>query len=247
MHAADRPAWWESILGLVFPPVCQVCHNERASSTESYLGPECRSRIHHIQAPFCGRCGLPFAGAITDEFECSNCREITFHFRYARAVAEAKGPILDVIHQFKYHRALWFRPYLTDLLLSAALPALKNAEAPWSGVVPVPLHPVKQREREFNQAELLAEPLAHALHVPLRTDLVQRLVPTDSQTTLGRTERSTNVHHAFALRPGGLVQSQRLIVVDDVFTTGATTNGVAQVLRDAGAADVVVWAVARGV
>ncbi len=247
MNTANRPSWWESVLGLVFPPVCQICHDERATAAEGYVGSECRRRIRYIRAPYCQRCGLPFAGGVTQEFECSNCRELTLHFTSSRAVAEAKGPILEAIHQFKYQRALWFRPFLTELLLQEALPALRAASAPWHGIVPVPLHPVKQREREFNQAQLLAEPLAESLQIPLRNDLVERITPTESQTTLSRAERSENVQRAFDRRPGVQLQNQRLIVLDDVFTTGATTNGVARVLREAGAAEVVVWAVARGI
>lgn len=247
MTAPNRPVWWESVLGLVFPPVCQICQTERATAAEGYVGAQCRQLVRFIRAPFCQRCGLPFSGAVTQEFECSNCREATLHFTYARAVAEAKGPMLEVIHQFKYSRALWFRPFLDELLLGEAIPILASSAQPWHGVVPVPLHPVKQREREFNQAELIAEPLARRLNLPLLTGLVRRNAPTESQTTLSRAARAENVQRAFAVTPGSRIQNQRLIVVDDVFTTGATSSAVARVLRAAGAAEVVVWAVARGV
>lgn len=247
MIHGEATAWTEGFLGLFFPPVCQICHAERTTAAAGYLGPECRARIRRIHAPFCQRCGLPFAGDVTQQFECSNCRELHLHFTYARAAAEAKGALREVIHQFKYHRALWFRPLLTQLLLDAALPVLRNDSSAWQGVVPVPLHAVKAREREFNQAELLARPLADTLQIPLHTHLIRRITATGTQTTLSREARAVNVHHAFALVPGAQIRGQRLIVVDDVFTTGATTNAVAQVLRAGGAAEVVVWAVARGV
>ena len=241
---ADR---WEGILSLVFPPVCQLCRDERATANEGYVGAECRRQVRLIQAPYCRRCGLPAAGDVTQDFTCGNCRDLEFAFSRARSAAEAKGPMLKAIHQFKYQRALWFRTFLADLLLQAALPELRGSPHAWHGVVPVPLHPVKEREREFNQAELLAEPLARALGVPLRTDLVRRTAATGSQTTLGRMERAENVQRAFTRIPGQDLTGQRWVVVDDVFTTGATTNGVARVLREAGAEEVVVWTVARGV
>lgn len=247
MTAANRPAWWEGVLSLVFPPVCQVCQAERATAEDGYVGTACRNQIRYIRPPFCQRCGLPIAGNANQEFECSNCRDSTLHFSYARAVAEAKGPVREAIHQFKYRRALWFRPFLTELLLHEAVPALELSTLPWQGVVPVPLHPVKQREREFNQAELLAEPLARRLNLPLLTRLIRRITPTESQTTLSREARAENVQRAFEVVPGSEVENKRLIIVDDVFTTGATTSGVARVLRAAGAAEVVVWAVARGI
>ena len=110
----------------------------------------------------------------------------------------------------------------------------------------MPLHRVKQREREFNQAERLAAPLAHALGVPLRTDLVRRREATSSQTSLSRKDRIGNMRTAF--EPAG---SPRIhgswILVDDVLTTGATTDAVAAVLKNLGAEHVVVWAVARAI
>lgn len=247
MSSVGDTGGWEAVLGLVFPPVCQVCHDERATAAEGYVGEACRRQVRIIQPPYCQRCGLPVSGAVTQEFTCSNCRDLPFDFGHARSAAEAKGPVLEAIHQFKYQRALWFRRFLTDLLLDAALPELRASPRTWDGIVPVPLHPVKQREREFNQAEVLAEPLAQALGIPVRTDLVRRRVATGSQTTLGRGERAENVERAFAGVPGPDLAGRRFIVVDDVFTTGATTNGVARVLRGAGAEEVVVWTVARGV
>ncbi len=155
----------------------------------------------------------------------------------------AQGVVLDVIHRFKYGGAVWFEPFLTDLLLREAVPVLSGDS--WSGVVPVPLHPVKRREREFNQAEVLARPLAGALRIPLRTDLVRRVEVTMTQTRLSRTERAENVRRAFAPNPEAGPVHGDWIVVDDVLTTGATTNAVAAVLRDMGASRVVVWSVAR--
>ena len=108
----------------------------------------------------------------------------------------------------------------------------------------MPLHRVKQREREFNQAERLAAPLAQALGVPLETDRVRRREATSSQTSLSREDRIRNMRAAFEpARPLRIRGSW--IIVDDVLTTGATTDGVAAVLKNLGAERVVVWAVAR--
>ena len=117
----------------------------------------------------------------------------------------------------------------------------------WDGVVPVPLHPVREREREFNQAERLGRLLGAALQVPVRKDLVIRTEATSTQTQLSRDERTRNVRRAFAPVPGLSIPNTRWIVVDDVLTTGSTTDAVARVLRSAGAEEVVVWTVARGV
>jgi ComF family protein len=121
------------------------------------------------------------------------------------------------------------------------------SQTQWDGVVPVPLHPVRQREREFNQAERLGRMLADALAVPLRLDLVRRRSATSSQTRLSRNERAENVRNAFEPRVTQRIDGTRWVVVDDVLTTGATTDAVAATLRQLGAAEVVVWTFARGV
>ena len=116
----------------------------------------------------------------------------------------------------------------------------------WDYIVPVPLHHLKQREREFNQAERLARRLGRALKIPVQTNLLKRHVPTRTQTLLSRPERAANVRHAFALGKLRRLGGARIVLVDDVLTTGATTSACARVLRTAGAADVCVWTVARG-
>lgn len=198
-----------------------------------------------VARPFCDQCGLPFDGALTTDFTCGNCQDVDWHFRSARAAVISKGVVREVIHRYKYQRALWFEPFLADLLLRAAVPALAG-EKP-SAIVPVPLHPVKEREREFNQAARLGRHLAAALGIPLNTKMLRRVSFTVTQTKLSRVDRARNMQGAFALKPGAHLAGQRLVLVDDVFTTGATTNACAAILRAAGAAEVCVWTVARGI
>jgi len=112
--------------------------------------------------------------------------------------------------------------------------------------VPVPLHPAKERQREFNQAERLAARLSVATAIPLNPRLLKRVVPTKTQTKLTRQQRAANVRNAFVLRDRKKLNGERIILFDDVFTTGATTSACAKVLRTAGAAEVCVWTVARG-
>jgi ComF family protein len=114
-------------------------------------------------------------------------------------------------------------------------------------IVPVPLHPTKEREREFNQAERLARRLGAAMRIPVNNRLLRRVVPTRTQTQLSRQERLANVRNAFALRGSQRLNGEPIVLVDDVLTTGATTSACAQVLRAAGAGEVCVWTVARGV
>ena len=166
------------------------------------------------------------------------------HFCQARSAVAARGVVLEVIHRYKYDRALWFEPFLADFLVREAGPALKREQ--WDGIVPVPLHAAKKNQREFNQAERLARPLARATGIPLWPKAIKRVTPTRTQTKLSRAERTANVRRAFTLNAGNSFSGQRLVVVDDVLTTGATTSACARVLRAGGAAEVCVWTVARG-
>jgi ComF family protein len=236
--------WLGAALALVYPEGCQICRQHRTQASEGYVCEQCRAQVQFIRHPFCERCGLPYPGEFSSPFECGNCREMAFDFRYARAAVVAKTVVLEAIHRFKYTRALWFEEFLTSLLIQAAAPQLKQAE--WDFIVPVPLHPLKKREREFNQAEILARRLSFATRIPVEVKILKRVVSTTTQTLLSRQKRAINMRGAFATSGQATLEKKRIILLDDILTTGATTNACAQALRRAGAADVCVWTVARG-
>lgn len=237
--------WLEAGLGFLYPPVCQFCKTNRATAKEGYVCRDCWTLVRFIRAPFCDRCGLPFEGDLTTIFECTNCRQMELHFTSARSAVVAKTLVLEAIHRYKYSHSLWFEEFLADLLIREAAPALRGQG--WDYLVPVPLHPLKRREREFNQAELLARRLGAATGIPVHTKLVQRTTATLTQTRLSREERATNMKDAFVVGQAVRLAGQKIVILDDVFTTGATTNACAKALRAAGAGDVCVWTVARGI
>jgi competence protein ComFC len=237
--------WLNAGLGFFYPEACQLCGEARATRAEGYVCAGCRAQARFIMPPFCERCGRPFEGAITTRFECGNCRETELHFRSARSAVVARDKVLDAIHRYKYHRALWFEPFLAGLLIGQAKPELAREQ--WHWIVPIPLHPAKERQREFNQAERLARCLSAATQIPANSRLLRRVLPTRTQTQLNREERFANVRNAFALCPSARLNGERLVLLDDVFTTGATASACARVLRAAGAGDVCVWTVARGI
>ena len=234
----------EAAIGLIYPNVCQLCGAQRATSSEGFVCSRCWQQVRFIKPPYCKRCGLPFQGSLTTTFECTNCREMKLHFRSARSAVSASGAVLEVLHRYKYKRALWFEPFLADLLIREALPELRQEK--WDWIVPVPLHPAKKRQREFNQAERLATFLSAAAAIPMDTTLLKRVSWTETQTRLSREKRAENMRNAFRMRKRTKLNGERILLFDDVFTTGATTNACAQVLLAAGAGEVCVWTVARG-
>jgi competence protein ComFC len=240
-------SWVDAGLGLFYPNVCQICHASPAAAQEGYVCESCWCRpggVIFIKPPFCRLCGLPYEGEITTAFECSNCREMELHFQSARAAVAATGLVLEVVHRYKYHRALWFERFLADLLIRQAAPLLQSTQ--WDLLVPVPLHPLKKREREFNQAERLAQYLSSATRIPVQTGLLKRIEPTKTQTLLTRSERAANVKNAFVMRKDCRLDGERIILLDDILTTGATTSSCAKILRENGSGEVCVWTVARG-
>ena len=237
-------SWLDAGLAFFYPNLCQICGSQRATSSQGFVCADCRDGIRFIRPPFCERCGLPFEGEITQAFECQNCRDLELEFDSARAAVVANGVVRDIVHRYKYDGALWFEPFLAELLLACAKPWLDSSLP--DCLVPVPLHRVKQREREFNQAERLAICLRASTGIPIRTDLIERAQPTRTQTLLTRAERHHNVSRAFRTRTPSNLRGVRCVIVDDVLTTGATTNACARILRRQGAKEVHVWTVARG-
>ncbi|HEY2614073.1 MAG TPA: ComF family protein [Chthoniobacterales bacterium] len=219
---------------LFYPAACAVCASDLERS--EYLCNSCRSRAPRITPPFCAKCSEPFAGAISQEFHCANCAHRTLHFDAAVAVYRSRGLVRKLVHEFKYGRqqhlrhplAAWLGDTLND-------PRLRGRR--FDLIVPVPLHPARERERGFNQAALLAELLAARIAVPLRSAL-DRIRYTTTQTAYDRAERMENLHEAFRLRKNADVRQLRVLLIDDVLTTGSTLSECARVLKGSGAISV---------
>src|SRR6266446_2927866 len=182
-----------AITSLLYPPVCAICRaNIRAGQ---HLCNQCDAKAIRIVAPFCQTCSEPFEGAITGAFTCANCAHRTIHFDAAVAAYRSRGIVRELIHDFKYGRQIYLR-HLVARWLCAALDDPRLRSHRFDVIVPVPLHPARERERGFNQASLLAELLAARVSIPFRY-LLERIRYTTTQTALDRTERMENLHNAF--------------------------------------------------
>jgi ComF family protein len=221
----------EAAVSLLYPPVCAICGDSIRAG--KYLCTECGAKAVRIIAPFCQKCSEPFEGSITGAFTCANCSHRTIHFDAAVAAYRGRGIVRQIIHEFKYGRQIHLR-HVVAHWLRAALDDERLRGQRFDVIVPVPLHPTRQRERGFNQASLIAELLSAQTSIPARP-LLERTRYTTTQTALDRSERMENLHNAFRLRKNGDVRGLRVLLVDDVLTTGSTLNECARVLKRAGA------------
>lgn len=182
--------------------------------------------------------GLDRAGAL-----CGACRRRPPVFAYARAAVRYEDVAREALHAFKFggHRALGAP--LGDLLIEAVEGRLPGGLPDL--LVPVPLHPRRERERGFNQSRLLARRVGRAWGCPVRDDVLVRAVATPSQTTLDGAARRANVRHAFRLRRPELVAGRHIVLVDDILTTGATVSECVRCLGEAGPRTVGILTVAR--
>lgn len=241
---------WLALADLIYPRRCCVCH---VPLEEGWFCTGCAGALPWVEAPYCKVCGEVYDGALTHEFRCSNCSGRRLEFEFAVAACHAEAATRELIHQFKYERRLHLRGALASLMLRILEePRLARENLGEWLLVPVPLHPSREADREYNQSWELCQRLSRLTGIPAAKALV-RTRETEPQAGLHRGERLKNLRGAFAVakarfwRPQADLQGRRILLVDDVFTTGATTNECARVLRrEGGAEKVVVITATRG-
>ena len=233
-----------AILEMLFSRVCEGC-GAAMDEEDGSICWDCQTTIRTVQAPYCERCGDPVAGMVTDAYECVWCRKTAPAFDWARSAVRYDGVARKCLRRFKYGAGFWLLDDLAGWLaaLWRSCPAgIREADM----VVPVPLYARKRRERGYNQAALLASALAVRMGVPFRGNVLRRALPTPSQTRLTAAQRLHNVKGVFSVPWSRRAEGARIVLVDDVMTTGATVNECARTLKAAGAASVMVLTVARG-
>jgi ComF family protein len=197
-----------------------------------------------IEPPFCRQCGYPYRALETFDstFVCAHCTKRKWHFLWARAAYSTEGQVREAVLGFKYGDQYYHYGRLVEWL-TEAFDHHARAEA-WDALVPVPLYHRRRRERGFNQACEIARGLAQKRGLRV-LDCLYRYRETASQTKLDRNARWENMAGAFQMKRGFDVRGLHLLLIDDVFTTGATANACAQVLAKAGAGSLAVLTVAR--
>lgn len=225
-----------SVADLFIPPLCLNCQS-RMEDVSNVICDNCLALIVPVGDSLCPKCGTPM-----DEEHCPACEDTDFRFSFARAPWMFTGPVQMMVHKLKYE--LYMSPvhFLARGMHTAFLsePQYSNAEV----ITCVPLHRTRRRERTFNQSELLGRALSLLTGIAYEEMLLRRYF-THSQTKLTRSERRQNLNGAFSIRSNVSVKGRKVLLVDDVFTTGSTVNEASGALIDAGAAEVMVLTAAR--
>ena len=235
---------FQLLCDLFYPRQCQICASTDRCERFAFLCDSCFEGVSRIQPPWCDRCGLPFPDASTFSGECANCSEITLHFDRALGIVRFNGVARIAIHSLKYSRQTYWTRALQAWFVEGAT-ALSEPED-FDLILPVPLHPWRERNRGFNQAWFLAQSLSKLWKIPTSRNALVRVRATETQTHLDRVERLQNLKDAFKVKTPRDISGKRILLVDDVLTTGATTSECSRVLKKAGAISILVFTLARG-
>lgn len=231
----------------ILPSFCVVCGASTAEETDPWVCSSCWISVEFLLPPVCVQCGTPFPAPVeaigTTNHRCGNCVIRRPRFERARAVGLYESALREVIHTMKYRPVFGLVRPLADLL-SQQFGAHWGDRVP-DALVPVPLHRQRLRRREFDQAQALASELGRQVGIPVWSETLMRHVPTRSQIGLSAVERQRNIRGAFRVGTRRSCKGKSLLLIDDVYTTGATALECARVLRRAGAARVDVYTVAR--
>lgn len=228
----------------VLPVQCTCCNVALNDDPVPFFCRACWDGIEPLRDPCCPCCGRPFVSPYalqhSPDHLCGPCRSDPPAYTRAWSLYSYASPLQEAMRLFKYNKKVALADALGALMSRATI-----EPAHIDMIIPVPLHPTRLRDREYNQSLLLADRVSRARHIPLSYDNLVRIRETAPQTELSRAVRLKNLRRAFAVRRPQDVSGKQILIIDDVFTTGTTVNECAKTLRKAGASQVYVCTLAR--
>jgi ComF family protein len=240
--------WLETLITFIYPAKCRRCEVPMGLERIHYICDSCWEQIEFLTPPWCRICGIPLDypedAAPDATLTCTDCRMDAPPYDRLRAVAFYEPTMREAIHLFKYQRKQVLAEPLIQLIIDH-LPDDLATEA-YDLLLPIPLHRKRLRERGFNQAEQLAKGIAKVWNVPIGADVLRRVRDTAPQSSLeSRHARRENIADAFEVHSPELIQGRRILLIDDIFTTGTTIYEALKVLKAADAAGVDVLTLSR--
>lgn len=230
----------EALHDLLFPPQCLCCEKRLDTSRPPLICPFCREGLQCISSPLCTTCGSPFPSG--EDHLCGACLCNHYFFDYARSALFYQSPVSNLLLALKFSNATSTVATLkkiadeSGMLACFAVPDI---------IIPVPLHIERLRERGFNQALMLARHCFPQWRKLIHADLLIRTRATTPQSSLSGQQRRQNLKGCFQLTRAGLLTGKKILLVDDVFTTGSTINECSRVLRREKPKRIEVFTVAR--
>jgi ComF family protein len=222
----------EKIFQFLLPAQCHCCEKFLDEGQEGICS-DCLSKINWIEPPFCSVCGTPFLSKEVKGHSCGHCLTQKKYFRMARALGAYNGSLQEAIHRWKYQG----KTTLTSFFGKWMAEGISHYWDPhlFDLLIPVPLYPRRLRERGFNQALLLVKDLSRRTGIPYRKRALRKRNPTVPQVNLSGVEREKEVRGSFHMIGKKEVEGKTILLVDDVYTTGATVNECSKVLMAGGA------------
>lgn len=228
-----------TFINILYPARCFACSSRLNNSANVICGP-CYQRLRFNLGLFCPRCGL---GQQQSE-KCPACKNMDFNFRRAWSACVYEEPLKNLIHLFKYNAKLKLRKLFAGLLIQFTKD-FKIDLKKYDLLLAVPMHPARQREREYNQSQILALEIAAEFKIPLSNNNCLRIKNSQPQMSLGLGERIKNVKGTFRIRQEKEFSNKNILIIDDVFTTGSTVSELALELKKSNAKEIDVLTLAR--
>lgn len=236
---------FDSLLDLIYPRTCYGCECSLAEGSNRYLCLSCWRTLPLVLGRICLACGMPLGEGVLNQPVCNACNTSSFHFDQVRAAGEYRALLRDLILKFKFHRDIALSYPLAAIVLRHLtrypLPVLPSI------IIPVPLSHKARRTRGYNQAGLIASLLSRQLQIVYYPHALSKIRDTEPQSSLNREERLHNLKGGFKVVKSYLskLSGKTILLIDDIFTTGATVNECAHALKQAGAHRVYVAVVCR--
>lgn len=232
----------EAFLELIYPSktICYICGGSLDKEAKYSVCFRCYNALPFIPDHCCSKCAIPLR-MIEDGPTCEVCKDSKYYFNRALSVVKYEKDIKDLIYKFKYSN----HTYLARTMGAMMADKLRQEGIKIDIIIPIPLYKGKEKERGFNQARLLGKYIGRDLNVPLNIDTLLRIKNTKVMHNLSKSQRQENVRDAFKVVENGVIVNKDILLVDDIFTTGATVNICSKLLMEAGAKSVTVLTFAK--